>query len=303
MNRQKSDQEEGGKLYLVATPIGNLGDMSTRAVEVLRSCDLIAAEDTRQTRKLLSHFQFSVPMVSYHEHNEHKQLPVLIDRLRDGQKVALVSDAGMPAISDPGESLVKAAIDEEIAVIPIPGANAALSALIASGLTVQPFLFVGFLPRQASKRKRALQSYREIPATLIFYESPYRVEKLLTEICELLGDRQVAVVRELTKKHEEWLRGKVSECLQVLAETGTRGEYTVIVAGVQPTHEIKEASTATLVKEVERYVEQGWSSKEAIQEVAKKYQRPKREVYKAFHQHQNSEEQVPLADDLIEFKT
>lgn len=297
MHRQKSDQDEGGKLYLVGTPIGNLGDMSTRALEVLRSCDLIAAEDTRQTRKLLSHFQFSVPMVSYHEHNEHKQLPTLIARLRDGQKIALVSDAGMPAISDPGESLVKAAIAEEIAVIPIPGANAALSALVASGLSVQPFLFVGFLPRQTSKRKRALQSYREIPATLIFYESPYRVEKLLLEIGEVLGERQVAVVRELTKKHEEWLRGNVSDCLQVLAETGTRGEYTLIVEGFQATHVTEEASSTALVKEVERYVAQGCSPKEAIQEVAQKYQQPKREVYNAYHQHQNSEEKMPLADD------
>lgn len=297
MNRQKSVQEEGGKLYLVGTPIGNLGDMSTRAIEILRSCDLIAAEDTRQTRKLLSHFQFSVPMVSYHEHNEHKQLPALITRLQEGKKIALVSDAGMPAISDPGESLVKAAIAEKIPVIPIPGANAALSALVASGLSVQPFLFVGFLPRQANKRRRTLQSYREIPATLIFYESPYRVEKLLTEIAEILGERQVAVVRELTKKHEEWLRGNVKECLRVLAETGTRGEYTLIVEGFQSPQETKEESTATLVQEVKQYVEQGWSAKKAIQEVAKKHQRPKREIYNAFHQHQNSEEKVPLAGD------
>jgi 16S rRNA (cytidine1402-2'-O)-methyltransferase len=281
---QKSSQQSGGILYLVATPIGNLQDCSPRAQEVLREADVIAAEDTRHTRKLLTYFQITTPMLSYHEHNERKQSEQLLKRLLAGETIALVSDAGLPAVSDPGAEIVARALEQDIAVVPIPGPNAALTALIASGIAVQPHLFLGFLPRVASKRRQELARWVELPVTLICYEAPHRIEKLLTDMHEVLGDREVAVVRELTKKHEEWLRGRISACLSHLQERGARGEYTLIVAGASEQEQSHWWEKLSVIAHVDHYMDNGWSKKEAIREVAVERKLPKREVYQTYHQ-------------------
>mgnify|MGYP001255158515 CR=1 FL=1 len=284
MKVQKSSRQTNGTLYLVATPIGNLQDFSPRACEVLKRVDLIACEDTRNTRKLLTHFQISTPMISYHEHNERKQSQSLIKRLQNGESVALVSDAGMPNISDPGGVMVEEALCNEIPVVPIPGANAALTALVASGMPTQPYLFLGFLPRISSKRKRELEKWRTVTATLLIYESPHRLIDLLTEMLEIWGDRRIAIVRELTKKYEEWIRGSIRECLTYIRTEGTRGEYTLVVEGASEVEQSHWWKTKTLVEHVHHYIQNGWMKKEAISQVAKDRQLPKREVYQAYHQ-------------------
>lgn len=287
MQIQKSFQQTGGILYIVGTPIGNLQDMSPRAEEILRQVDAIAAEDTRHTLKLLAHFQFSTPLISYHEHNEQTRGNQLVERLLNGESIALVSDAGMPAISDPGEELVRLAVEAGIPVVPIPGPNAALSALVASGLPAQPFLFIGFLDRVAKERKKELKRWAKTPATLLFYESPHRLTAMLQDVAEVIGDRQVAICRELTKKHEEWLRGTVSECVAWIKEEGTRGEYTVVVAGAneaEAEEEVKqEWSDLSIIEHVDHYIAQGIPKKEAIQQVAKERVLPKRDVYNQYH--------------------
>ncbi|WP_040953017.1 16S rRNA (cytidine(1402)-2'-O)-methyltransferase [Gorillibacterium massiliense] len=230
MNIQKSFAEsQRGTLYLVGTPIGNLEDMTFRAVRVLKEADLIAAEDTRQTRKLLSHYEISGRLVSYHEHNKAASGPELVRLMAEGQSVALVSDAGMPAISDPGYDLVRLAIAEGIPVVPVPGANAALAALITSGLATDRFLFVGFLPREKRKLQAELAALAGAPATLLFYESPHRVVKTLAAMQEAWGDRQAALVREITKRHEEAARGTLSELSRFLTENPPLGEYVIVV--------------------------------------------------------------------------
>lgn len=285
MKVQKSYKSEKGLLYLVATPIGNLQDFSSRAQMVLESVSLIAAEDTRHTRKLLSHFSISKPLISYHEHNEKKQSDRLLEQLKQGESVAVVSDAGMPALSDPGAEIVKKAIEEGIPVIPVPGPNAAMTALIASGIRVQPHLFLGFLPRSSQQRKKELDQWKEIPATLILYESPHRILALLKDVLEVFGDRQMAVVRELTKKHEEWLRGSCKECLEYLKTQGPRGEFTLIIEGdvgekKDQVHWWRELSVTA---HVDHYVRNGWMKKDAIREVAKERNLPKREIYQIYH--------------------
>lgn len=286
MKVQKSYKSETGVLYLVATPIGNLQDLSSRAKEILDTVTLIAAEDTRHTRKLLSYFSITKPLLSYHEHNEKKQSERLLEQLKQGESVAVVSDAGMPAVSDPGAEIVKKAIEHEIPVIPIPGANAALTALIASGISVQPHLFLGFLPRPSHRRKKELTQWKDLPATLVLYESPHRILSLLEDVLEVLGDRQMAVVRELTKKHEEWLRGSCQECLEYLKRNGPRGEFTLIIEGSfskkqTQAHWWKELSVTA---HVDHYVRNGWMKKEAIREVAKERNLPKREIYQSYHE-------------------
>lgn len=274
---------------MVATPIGNLQDLTPRAGEILREVDVIAAEDTRHTRKLLSHFQFSTPLVSYHEHNEQTRGKALIERLMKGESVALVSDAGTPAISDPGEELVRLAVEHDIPVVPIPGPNAALSALVASGLPAQPFLFLGFLPRTPKGRREELTRWARIPATLLCYESPHRLLPMLQDVLEVLGNRRVAISRELTKKHEEWIRGRLAECIRYMEEAGVRGEYTVVIEGAAE----QEAGQAdpqknwweslSVIEHVNTYMEQGKTKKEAIQQTAKDRSLSKREVYNVYH--------------------
>ena len=220
-----------GTLYLVATPIGNLEDVTLRAVRTLRECDVVAAEDTRRTGQLLKHFGISKPLLSYFQFNEAKRSEEVLERLRRGEKVALVTDAGSPGISDPGERVVKAAIAAGLRVEPVPGPSALVAALTASGLPTEEFHFIGFLPRKQGQRRRELERLKRFGGTLVLYESPYRVAKLLAELNELFAGHQVVLARELTKKFEEYLRGTPAELLEVLKHRSLKGEFVVMVAG------------------------------------------------------------------------
>src|ERR1051325_3057303 len=216
-------------LYLVATPIGNLEDITLRALRTLKECDVVAAEDTRRTGLLLKHFAISKPLLSYFQFNEAKRSEEILERLRRGEKVALVTDAGSPGISDPGERGVKAAVAAGLRVEPVPGASALVAALTASGLATDEFHFIGFLPHKSGQRRTRLEALREIDGTLVFYESPYRIEKLLGELSGVYSDRQVVLARELTKKFEEFLRGTPAELLAVVQQRTLKGEFVVLV--------------------------------------------------------------------------
>lgn len=216
-------------LYLVATPIGNLEDITLRALRTLKECDVVAAEDTRRSGQLLKHFGISKPLLSYHQFNEARRSEELLARLGRGEKIALVTDAGSPGISDPGERVVKAAIQAGYRVEPVPGACALVAALTASGLDTDEFHFIGFLPHKSGQRRKRLEGLRGIPGTLVLYESPYRIEKLLTELNEVFPDRQVVLARELTKKFEQYLRGLPSELMETLRTRATRGEFVVLI--------------------------------------------------------------------------
>lgn len=218
-------------LYLVATPIGNLEDITLRALRVLRECDVIAAEDTRHSGQLLKHFGISKPLLSYFQFNEARRSEEIIERLKRGEKVALVTDAGSPGISDPGERVVKAALAAGCRVEAVPGAAALVVGLTASGLSTEEFHFIGFLPHKSGQRRNRLEKLKAIPGTLIFYESPYRVEKLLTELSDIYPQRQVVLARELTKKFEEFLRGSPAELLAVVQKRSIKGEFVVLVSG------------------------------------------------------------------------
>ena len=220
-----------GTLYLVATPIGNLEDITLRALRTLKECDVVAAEDTRRTGHLLKHFDISKPLLSYFQFNEAKRSEQIIERLRRGEKVALVTDAGSPGISDPGERVVKAATAAGLRVESVPGPSALVAALTASGLPTEEFHFIGFLPHKSGQRRRELERLKSIAGTLVFYESPYRVEKLVVELNDLFAGRQVVLARELTKKFEEYLRGTPAELLEVLKRRSLKGEFVVLVAG------------------------------------------------------------------------
>ncbi len=223
------DGGAAGCLYLVATPIGNLEDITLRALRILREADQIAAEDTRHTQKLLSHYEISRPLVSYHEHNEAKRAVELVAAMEQGAKIALVSDAGMPLVSDPGHALVTACLRAGIAVVPVPGASALVAALAASGLLNEEFLFVGFLPQRSGERRRAFERLRIEDRTLILYEAPHRITECVADAREILGDRQACVAREVTKMHEEFRRGKLSEIAASLEERPARGEITFLI--------------------------------------------------------------------------
>jgi len=218
-----------GTLYLVATPIGNLEDITLRALRVLRECDVVAAEDTRRTGQLLKHFEISKPLLSYFQFNEAKRSEEIIERLRRGEKVALVTDAGSPGISDPGERVVKAALAAGLRVEAVPGPCALVAALTASGLPADEFHFIGFLPHKSGQRRTQLESLKNVPGTLLFYESPYRIEKLLGELNDVFPERQVVLARELTKKFEEFLRGKPNELLAISQKRTLKGEFVVLV--------------------------------------------------------------------------
>ncbi len=265
-----------GRLYLVATPIGNLEDITYRAVRLLGEVDVIACEDTRQTRKLLDHYGISKPTICYHEHNEAPRAAELAERLRAGATVALVSDAGMPLVSDPGYRLVRAAIEAGIPVEPVPGPSAALAALAASGLPTAAFHFVGFLPAKSGQRSRALESLREESATLIFYEAPHRVLEALDAIADVLGPRPVVAARELTKVHEEFVRGTAAEVRAQLAARGSvKGEFTLLVGkAVAPAPDDTPAGEA-----VEELVRAGAARMDAIKQVARRRGLSKREIY------------------------
>jgi 16S rRNA (cytidine1402-2'-O)-methyltransferase len=222
-----------GALYLVATPIGNLEDITLRALRVLRECDVVAAEDTRRTSQLLKHFDIVKPLLSYFRFNEARRSEEIIERLRRGDKIALVTDAGSPGISDPGERVVKAAIAAGCHVESVPGSCALVAALTASGLPTDEFYFVGFLPHKSGQRRKKLESLKTIPGTLVFYESPFRIEKLLSELVEVFPEREVVLARELTKKFEEFLRGEPVELLALVQKRPLKGEFVVLVGPVE----------------------------------------------------------------------
>lgn len=286
-NNNNTHKPEGtGSLYLVGTPIGNLEDMTYRAVRTLQECDIIAAEDTRQTRKLLSHFEISPSMLfSYHEHNKAASGPELIRYIIEGKNLALVSDAGLPAISDPGADLVALAISHGIPVIPIPGANAALSALIASGLPTTTFTFVGFLPRERKDIRAVLAPLRSGQGTLLFYESPHRVIKTLAHLQEAFGNRRIVLARELTKRYEEFLRGTIEECSVWLTEHPPQGEYVIVLEG-ESKEEVEMAESAwwrelSIEAHVAHYEAADIPRKEAMKKAAFDRGLSKRDIYNA----------------------
>jgi len=291
--RSTGGEPQAGTLYLVATPIGNLEDMTYRAVRTLREAQLIAAEDTRQTRKLLTHFAIAGRLVSYHEHNKLASGPELVRLMQEGQSVALVSDAGLPAISDPGYDLVRLALAADIPVVPIPGANAALSALIASGLATDRFTFIGFLPREKKEAVRELERLKPLSGTLIFYESPHRVVKTLERMAEVWGEqRQVCLARELTKRYEEFVRGTIAECLAHLAAAPPQGEYCLLAEGSGAADAAGGGGAAawwaalSLAEHVARYAAEhtGGDRKEAMKRAAADRGLSKRDVYNALLQ-------------------
>ncbi|MGH9640533.1 MAG: 16S rRNA (cytidine(1402)-2'-O)-methyltransferase, partial [Bryobacteraceae bacterium] len=272
-------------LYIVATPIGNLEDITLRALRVLRSVDRIACEDTRQTQKLLSHFGIAVPTVSCHAHNERQRSEELLAELRAGARIALVSDAGMPGISDPGSYLVTEAVAANIAVVPIPGACAAISALAASGLDTRSFRFAGFPPSRTGARRRFFEEVRADQATLIFYEAPHRIVETLRDVREIFGpDRRAVLAREMTKLHEEILRGTLSELESALtARDHLRGEMTLLLAGADPSEAAKSTS-GTLRERMAFHLSQGLDEQTALKRVARERGTGKSEVYRQWQQ-------------------
>lgn len=280
MNRQKSFENQAPSLYLVATPIGNLEEITFRAINILKEVDYIGAEDTRNTIKLLNHYDIKTKLISHHEHNLSQSIPKLINLLLEGNDIALVSDAGYPAISDPGYELVKAAIENNINVIPVSGANACLDALVVSGIAPQPFLFYGFLDHQDKKKRKELEKLKNYRETIVFYESPHRISKTLKLMQDILGDRHIALCREITKKHEEIIRGRISEIISITAEL--KGEMVIVVSGNNDNDEVN-LSPEILITEVDNYVNKGMSVKDAIKEVSKLRKVNKNELYALYH--------------------
>ena len=286
MQVQKSfkGHSDYGTLYLVPTPIGNLQDMTFRSVEVLKSVDLICAEDTRNTGLLLKHFDIDTRQYSFHEHNAYEKIPDLLERLKSGQSLAQVSDAGMPSISDPGHDLVKAAIAEDITVVALPGASAGITALIASGLAPQPHIFYGFLPRKKGQQVSFFKEKYAYPETQIFYESPYRVVDTLENMVEVYGDRQVTVVRELTKLYEEYQRGRISEVLAYLADHPLKGECLLIVEGLSTENKEENlTSDVDSIEAVKALVASGMKPNQAIKTIAKEQKINRQELYNRYH--------------------
>lgn len=266
-----------GTLFIVATPIGNLEDVTLRALRILREADVIACEDTRHTRTLLSHFAIGTPTISYHDHNARERAPELLERLERGERVALVSDAGTPGVSDPGYLLVTAAAERGVRVVPVPGPSAVVTAACASGLPIDTFLFAGFLPhKQGARRDRLAELSRE-PHTLVFYEAPHRIAVTLADALDALGDRRAVIARELTKVHEEFLRGTLSELATSLDESRHRGEFVLLVEGWREAPAARDTPVAERVAELEAA---GLSRMDAIKQVARERGLPKREVYR-----------------------
>lgn len=275
-----------GTLYIVGTPIGNLEDMTFRAVRILQAVDIIAAEDTRHTGKLLQHFQVQTPQMSYHEHNRSSRIPELLEYLQFGKAIALVSDAGMPGISDPGYELVKACVDAGITVVPIPSATAAITALSASGLPTNRFIFDGFLPAKSQQRREYLESLLTESRTLVFYESPHRLRDTLQDLADILGsDRLIVIARELTKLYEEFWRGTISDAIAHYQQKEPQGEYTLLVAGIPPTK--PQLTEAELKAELLEMMKQGVSRSQASRQLAKDISISRRQLY-----------QLALSNDL-----
>lgn len=277
-----TDSNEYGTLYLCATPIGNLEDMTYRAVRILGEVELIAAEDTRHTRQLLTHFAIHTKLTSYHEHNKFTKGPELIDYLHSGKDLVCVSDAGLPGICDPGSHLAELAIAHGIRVSPLPGANAGLSALICSGLDTTLFTFVGFLPRTAKKQQEKLSQVQDYAGTLIFYEAPHHLKGTLRAIYSVLGDRKAVLGRELTKKFEEFRRGTLSELLSYYESETPRGEFVILVAGTSENETKAEPIiNASPVELCQKFIAEGMDKKEAMRKTAKMLGISRREVYKS----------------------
>lgn len=276
-----------GALYLVPTPIGNLNDMTPRAVETLQTVDYIAAEDTRNTQKLLNHFDIHTKQISFHKYNTQERIPELIAMLKDGKSIAQVSDAGMPSISDPGHELVEACAAEGIRVVALPGPSASLAALIASGLVPQPFLFYGFLPRKKSEQIAELEKLNSQTVTMIFYEAPHRLNKTLKNLEQVFGEgRKVVLCRELTKRYEEYLRGTLADAVEWSSQEEVRGEFVVIVEGnLHPEESETGSPQGSLKEQVEQLIEnQGLKPNAAIKQVAKNNNLKKQVVYNEFHE-------------------
>ncbi len=272
-----------GILYICPTPIGNLDDITYRVLKTLKEVDLIAAEDTRHTKKLLNHFEIHTPLFSYHEHNKAKAGPVLIERMLEGKSIAIVTDAGTPGISDPGEDLIKLAIDSDLTVVSQPGATAFVTALVASGLPTGKFIFEGFLDRHKKRRKEALEALQYETRTLIFYEAPHRLLQTLESIQDVLGDRRMTAARELTKRYETFTRGRISEVIAHFDENAPRGEFVLIVEGADP-DAVQVSTDPNMELSIEDHlrvlIDTGMRKKEAAAEVALARGLNKRDVYK-----------------------
>ena len=267
-----------GTLYLVPTPIGNLQDITERAVDILKGADVIAAEDTRHTRILLDHLGIAGHVVSYHEHNKKEAGPKIIAMLEEGKTVAQVSDAGMPVISDPGADLVRLALEADIPIVPLPGPNAALTALVASGLDARQFAFIGFLPKITAKQKKLLTDMSRVPITLIFYEAPHRLKDTMDTLIKYLGDRKAVTARELTKKFETFRRGTLKELREELNENDPRGEYVILVEGWNESME-EEEENGTSWQEEALALAKTMPQKEAARKIAATFHMGRREVY------------------------
>lgn len=289
MKYMKSMEWKGGRmlskgiLYICPTPIGNLEDITIRVLNILKNVDLIAAEDTRHTLKLLNHFDIKKPLTSYHEHNIKQKGKFLIDKLLEGENIALVSDAGMPGISDPGEDLIKLAIENDISVVGLPGPSASLLALVVSGLSTSKFVFEGFLPSSKKERRERLNKIKGEDRTIIFYESPHRLINSLKDMEEILGDRRIAVARELTKKYEEVFRGTIKGAIDKFQKDGIKGEFVLVIEGAQTEDDEFDDNwwtNMTIKEHILFYINKGFSKKDAIKMVAKERDIPKRDVYK-----------------------
>lgn len=272
-----------GKLYLIATPIGNLEDITFRAINTLKNVDIIAAEDTRHTLKLLNYYGISKPLISYHRHNEDVKSDVLINKLLDGENIAIVTDAGTPGISDPGEEIVKEAIKNNIEIIPIPGACALINALIPSGLNTKEFAFYGFLPLNKRNRKKILEKIKKEDKTIILYEAPHKLVKTMEDILENIGDINCVIAKEITKIHEEFLRNNISKIIDELNKKEIKGEYIILLDMNNNTNkESDERKDKTIEEQYEFYKKQGMEKKEIIKIIAKNKNVPKNEIYQKF---------------------
>ncbi len=280
MSKNKTE----GILYICGTPIGNLEDITLRALNILKKVKLIAAEDTRHTKKLLNYYQINTKVTSYYEYNKFKKAPYLVEKLKDGQEIALVSDAGMPGISDPGYVLINLALKNDIKIIPVPGVSALITALVVSGLPTDKFVFEGFLPRKTKERKKYFKSIENEERTIIFYETPHRLKKALKDMLDTWGDRKIIIARELTKKYEEIIRGKLNQVLNEINTKEIKGEITLVVQGGKRG---KENDTINLLKReciMEEYLKklknQGYSNKDIIKITQEKLNIPKNIIYK-----------------------
>ena len=280
MNRQKSFENEKPTLYLVPTPIGNLNEMTPRAIDVLNSVDVIACEDTRNSGQLLKHFGISKRLIAYQNFNEASSTKGIINLLSQGNNIALISDAGYPLINDPGQRVVSEVTALGYNVVPISGCSAFLNALVASGLIAQPFIFIGFLPPSTHDCVKKLRLYQSYPMTLIMYEAPHRIEKMLQSCLDVLGNRHVCIARELTKVHEEFIRGTISEILPITSEL--KGEMVVVIEGNQDDYE-KDIDMGQILNMVNTSIESGMSTSAAIKEVAKQTGISKNQIYDLVH--------------------